>query len=56
MEQEVNTLKKTEITGYLPDETPQFIKLILFALQQIVVMFPATVLVALITGFHVSTT
>lgn len=56
MEQEVNTLKKTEITGYLPDETPQLIKLILFALQQIVVMFPATVLVALITGFHVSTT
>jgi hypothetical protein len=31
MEQEVNTLKKTEITGYLPDETPQLIKLILFA-------------------------
>ena len=29
MEQEVNTLKKTEITGYLPDETPQLIKLIL---------------------------
>ncbi len=44
------------VTGYLPDERPQFIKLIFFALQQIVVMFPATVLVALITGFHVSTT
>jgi len=42
--------------GYLPDERPSFIELILFALQQIVVMFPATVLVALITGFHVSTT
>ena len=42
--------------GYLPDERPPFIPLILFALQQIVVMFPATVLVALITGFHVSTT
>ena len=44
------------VIGYLPDERPPFIELILFALQQIVVMFPATVLVALITGFHVSTT
>jgi len=42
--------------GYLPDENPPIGKLIVFALQQIVVMFPATVLVALITGFHVSTT
>ncbi len=45
-----------KIMGYLPDETPSFGKLLLFALQQIVVMFPATVLVALLTGFHVSTT
>lgn len=45
-----------KVIGYLPDERPPFIELILFALQQIVVMFPATVLVALITGFHVSTT
>ncbi len=44
------------VRGYLPDERPPFFELILFALQQIVVMFPATVLVALITGFHVSTT
>lgn len=50
-------MKKNEkIIGYLPDERPPFFELILFALQQIVVMFPATVLVALITGFHVSTT
>ncbi|MGB4438196.1 MAG: solute carrier family 23 protein [Sedimentibacter sp.] len=47
---------KNEVFGYLPDERPPIIGLILFALQQIVVMFPATVLVALITGFHVSTT
>ena len=45
-----------KIIGYLPDERPPFGKLILFALQQIIVMFPATVLVALLTGFHVSTT
>ncbi|NLT98197.1 MAG: xanthine permease [Christensenellaceae bacterium] len=42
--------------GYLPDERPPFWKLLLYALQQIVVMFPATILVALITGFHLSTT
>ena len=42
--------------GYLPDERPPFAKLLIFALQQIIVMFPATVLVALLTGFHVSTT
>lgn len=45
-----------EVLGYLPDERPPVLELIFFALQQIVVMFPATVLVALITGFHVSTT
>ncbi len=48
--------KETKTIGYLPDENPSFGKLLLFALQQILVMFPATVLVALITGFHVSTT
>lgn len=47
---------KNEVFGFLPDERPPIIGLIFFALQQIVVMFPATVLVALITGFHVSTT
>ncbi len=47
---------KKQPVGYLPDERPPIVELILFALQQIVVMFPATVLVALLTGFHVSTT
>ena len=47
---------KNQSIGYLPDERPPIVELLLFALQQIVVMFPATVLVALITGFHVSTT
>lgn len=49
-------MSTNKVLGYLPDERPPFLELILFALQQIVVMFPATVLVALITGFHVSTT
>jgi uracil permease len=47
---------KNEPIGYLPDERPPFVELLFFALQQIVVMFPATVLVAIMTGFHVSTT
>lgn len=48
--------KKAEVIGYLPDETPTFGKLLIFAFQQVLVMFPATVTVALLTGFHVSTT
>ncbi|MFT3983868.1 MAG: solute carrier family 23 protein [Lachnospiraceae bacterium] len=43
-------------TGYLPDEKPPIGKLLLYALQQVIVMFPATITVALITGFQVSTT
>lgn len=50
------TMNEQKVLGYLPHETPSFGKLLLFALQQIIVMFPATVLVALLTGFHVSTT
>lgn len=42
--------------GYLPDETPSAGKLLLYAIQQVIVMFPATITVALITGFQVSTT
>ncbi len=52
----MSDVKKTKVIGYLPDDTPPLWKLIFFALQQMVVMFPATVLVALLTGFHVSTT
>lgn len=48
--------KKAAVLGYLPDETPTPGKLVVFAFQQVLVMFPATVTVALLTGFHVSTT
>ena len=47
---------KKESYGYLPQERPETGKLILYALQQVIVMFPATIAVALITGFQVSTT
>ncbi len=52
-------MKKTtsnQAVGYLPNETPSFWKLFLYAVQQVIVMFPATITVALITGFQVSTT
>ncbi|HHU79658.1 MAG: uracil-xanthine permease family protein [Caldicoprobacterales bacterium] len=48
--------KNHQTIGYLPDETPSLPKLLLYALQQVIVMFPATVAVAIITGFHISTT
>ncbi len=48
--------KPNQTIGYLPDERPTTWKLFLYALQQVIVMFPATVTVALITGFQVSTT
>ena len=48
--------KNEMIIGYLPDERPSTWKLLLYALQQVIVMFPATVAVAIITGFHISTT
>lgn len=51
-----NQTKPSPVIGYLPDETPSLGKLIIFAFQQVLVMFPATVLVALLTGFHLSTT
>ena len=47
---------KKEAIGYLPDRRPPIWKLLLYAVQQFVVMFPATITVALLTGFHVSTT
>jgi len=47
---------KPQVIGYLPDERPPIWKLLLYAIQQVIVMFPATIAVALLTGFHVSTT
>lgn len=41
---------------HLPDESPSLYKMLLYAFQQILVMFPATITVALITGFPISTT
>ena len=41
--------------GYLPNDNPAIGKLILLGFQHVLTMFPATVFVALFTGFHVGT-
>jgi uracil permease len=45
----------TNVPGYLPNDRPELGRLILLGLQHVITMFPATVLVALLCGFHVST-
>jgi uracil permease len=54
--EDVTMTKNQQLIGYLPDERPPVWRLFFYALQQVVVMFPATVAVAIITGFHISTT
>jgi uracil permease len=46
---------KSKILGYLPNDVPPIGQLILLGIQHALTMFPATVLVALLVGFHVST-
>jgi uracil permease len=46
---------KTEIFGYLPNETPPFGQMVLLGLQHVLTMFPATVLCAILMKFPVST-
>lgn len=41
--------------GYLPNDAPEMGQRILLGFQHVLTMFPATVFVALFTGFHVST-
>ncbi|HEX2952781.1 MAG TPA: solute carrier family 23 protein [Bacillota bacterium] len=48
--------QKSKVVGYLPDDRPGLFKMIFFALQQVIVMFPATVLVAVLTKFDIGVT
>jgi uracil permease len=41
--------------GYLPNDTPPSVQLVLLGFQHVLTMFPATVLVAALCGFHVGT-
>ncbi|MBE9523719.1 MAG: xanthine permease [Chloroflexi bacterium] len=45
----------SNVMGYLPNDKPPMGKMLLLGLQHVLTMFPATVLCALIGGFHVST-
>lgn len=47
---------KSKITGYLPQDTPKWGAMISLGFQQVLTMFPATVLVAILTKFDVGVT
>jgi uracil permease len=51
-----NVSKKSVNNWYLPNEKPPFFKLILFSLQILIAVLPATIVVPLLTGFDVATT
>jgi uracil permease len=46
---------KPKVMGYLPNDIPPIGQIILLGFQHALTMFPATVLVALLVGFHTST-
>jgi uracil permease len=48
-------MESKKVMGYLPNDTPPLGQLVLLGFQHVLTMFPATVFVALLTGFHVST-
>lgn len=46
---------KSKVFGYLPNDMPPLGQAIVLGLQHVLTMFPATILVALLVGFHVNT-
>src|SRR5512145_1517319 len=50
------TAKEAPVAGYLPADTPPWGAMLSLAFQQVLTMFPATVLVAILTKFDVSMT
>ncbi len=46
---------KAKVMGYLPNDWPPPLQLVLLGFQHVLTMFPATVFVAALTGFHVGT-
>ena len=44
-----------KIEGYLPNDQPPFLRMVVLGFQHVLTMFPATVLVALLVGFDVGT-
>ncbi len=49
-------MKSTKVIGYLPDDTPPIGAMLSLGFQQVLTMFPATVLVAILTKFDVGVT
>jgi len=47
---------KGKVLGFLPDDTPPFGAMLSLGIQQFLTMFPATVLVAILTKFDVGIT
>ena len=45
----------SNVFGYLPNDRPPFGRALILGLQHVLTMFPATVLVAVLVGFHVGT-
>jgi uracil permease len=54
--QETTAKAKQQVIGYLPADTPPWGAMLSLGFQQVLTMFPATVLVAILTKFDVSTT
>ena len=52
----MSTAVKTKIMGYMPADMPPWGALISLGFQQVLTMFPATVLVAILTKFNVGVT
>src|SRR5688572_11325804 len=48
-------MAKSNVTGYMPNDTPPIGQNILLGFQHVLTMFPATVLVAALCGFHPGT-
>jgi uracil permease len=50
-----STAARSNVMGYLPNDTPPPLQQVLLGFQHVLTMFPATVLVAALCGFHVGT-
>jgi len=48
-------MARNNVVGYLPNDQPPIGQLILLGFQHVLTMFPATVLVAALCGFHIGT-
>ena len=50
-----NAVARSGLMGYLPNDAPPPVQQALLGFQHVLTMFPATVLVAALCGFHVGT-